>query len=99
MSTPRPNRWWNAPAKFWRRADEFHAPYRTDFMGRPREGVWSRRISEGLERCEVIETFETGSIVVVNETVEEGIAIGMRSEQSVSDTAFGLPADGFDDAA
>src|SRR4051794_32738595 len=37
MSTPRPNRWWNAPARFWRRANERHASFWTDHSCRPRE--------------------------------------------------------------
>ena len=41
----------------------------------PREGVWSREIVERLERSQVAETLEAGAIVVVNEAVEEGIAI------------------------
>jgi hypothetical protein len=51
----------------------------------PRFRVWSRGIVERLERRQVAETLEAGSIVVVDEAVEEGIAIGMGMEQPVSD--------------
>ena len=42
----------------------------------PRLRVWSRGISEGLKRSQVVEAFESGSIVVVDEAEEEGIAPG-----------------------
>ena len=64
----------------------------------PRESVWSRRIGECLERGDVAETLEAGSIVVVNEAVEEGIAVCVRDEEAMGDAAFGLPTDGLDDA-
>ena len=51
-----------------------------------------------MERCQVAETFEAGSIVVVDEAKKEGVSVGMRGKQAVSDTAFGLAADGIDDA-
>src|SRR5262245_32827786 len=62
----------------------------------PRFRVWSRRIVERLERRQVAETLEAGSIVVVDEAIEEGIAVSVRDEQAVSDAAFGLATDSFD---
>ena len=50
-------------------------------------------------RGEVVEALETGSIVVVDEAHEEGVAVGVRDEEPVGDAAFGLPTDGFDDPA
>ena len=49
-----------------------------------------------MERRQVTETFEAGSIVVVNEAKEKGISFGVGWEESVSDAALGLAADGFD---
>src|SRR5690242_7869384 len=51
-----------------------------------------------LARCQVAEAFEAGEIVVVNEAMEEGIAIGMRGKAAMGDATFRLPADGFGDA-
>src|SRR5215216_4070068 len=65
----------------------------------PRFRVRSRRIGEGLERRQVVETLETGSIVIIDEAVEESITVGVRDEEPMSDAAFGLATDGFDDAA
>ena len=65
----------------------------------PRLRVWSRRIGEGLERGEVAEAFEASSIVIADEAEKESISLGMGSEEAVRDAAFGLTADGFDDAA
>ena len=65
----------------------------------PREGVWSWMIVEGLDWGQVVETFEPGSIVVVDEAQEEGVAIGMGSEEPVRAAAFGLLGYGFGDAA
>ena len=65
----------------------------------PRLRVWSRGISEGLDRRQVVETLEPGSIVVVHEAIEEGVTIGMRAKVSMRDAAFGLSSDGFYDAA
>ena len=48
---------------------------------------------------QVTETLEAGSIVVVDEAIEEGVSIGVRNEEPMSDAAFRLPADRFDDAA
>src|SRR6266446_5308122 len=64
----------------------------------PRLRVWSRRIGERLERRDVAETFEAGSIVVVHEAVEESIAVGVGDKEAVSDAAFRLATDGLDDA-
>ena len=50
-----------------------------------------------MERCEVVEAFETGSIVVGNEANEEGIAVGVRDEEAVGAATLGLLADGLDD--
>jgi len=47
---------------------------------------------------QVTETLEASSIVVVDEAIEEGVSIGVRDKEPMSDAAFGLPADGFDDA-
>src|SRR5216683_2139135 len=49
----------------------------------PRLRVWSRRIGERLERRDVAETFEAGSIVVVHEAVEESIAVGVGDKEAV----------------
>src|SRR4249920_1606099 len=65
----------------------------------PRHRVWSRGIIEGLERGDVSETLETGSIVVVNKAIEKGISIGVGEEAPVGAAAFGLSADGLNDAA
>jgi hypothetical protein len=51
-----------------------------------------------LDWSEVTETFETSSIVVVDEAVEEGISLGMRDEEAMSGGALWLSTDGFDDA-
>ena len=66
---------------------------------RPCVRVWSREIGEGLERSEVAETFKAGSIVVSDQTVEEGVAIGMAGKGAPRAATFGFPADGFGDAA
>lgn len=63
----------------------------------PRESVWSRRIGKGLEWSPVAETFQAGSIVVVNEAVEEGIAVGMRLKEPMRDASFRLPTNGIND--
>ena len=52
-----------------------------------------------MERSQVVETLEPGSIVVTNKAVEEAIAIGMRRKQSVSDASFWLLTNGFDNSA
>ena len=53
-------------------------------------------IVEGLERGEVAEAFEAGSIVVVDEAGEEGVALGMAFELILAGVAGGrLP--GVDD--
>ncbi len=41
--------------------------------------------------------FEASSIVVVDEAVEEGIAIGVRGEEAMGDATLGLLSEGFDD--
>src|SRR5690349_9501662 len=64
----------------------------------PRLRVRSRGIVECLARCQVAEAFEAGEIVVVDEAMEEGIAIGMRGKAAMGDATFRLPADGFGDA-
>ena len=51
-----------------------------------------------MDWSEVTETFETRSIVVVDEAVEEGISLGVRDEEAMSGGAFWLSTDGFDDA-
>ena len=53
-----------------------------------------KRLDWGL----VAEAFEAGSIVVVDELVEEGVAIGVINEGTASAAALFLPADGFGDA-
>jgi len=55
---------------------------------RLRESVWSRKIGEGLERRDVAETLQAGSIVIVEEAVEEGIA--SRAGWDARDSAFPL---------
>ena len=52
-----------------------------------------------MERREVAETLEAGSIVVVNEAIEKGISIGVREEAPVSGATFRFPANGVADAA
>ncbi len=42
--------------------------------------VWSREISEGFERGEIVEAFETGTVVILDEAVEELIAIQVGAE-------------------
>jgi len=64
----------------------------------PRLRVWSRGIVEGLERGQIAEALEAGSIVVANEAEQEGVPLGMRCEEAVCDTAFGLTSDRLDDA-
>ena len=66
---------------------------------RPCERVRSREIGESLQRRVVAEAFEAGSIVVGDEAVEEGIAIGVAGEGAACAAAFGLAADGFGDAS
>lgn len=61
--------------------------------------VRSRKIRKGLERGDVAEAFESGSIVVVNKFKKEGIALGMGSEVSMGNTSLGLTGNGLDDAA
>ncbi len=61
--------------------------------------VWSRRIGKGLEGSAVIEAFESSTIVVMNEAVEEGVSVIVGDEETMGDAALGLSADGFDDAA
>jgi hypothetical protein len=46
----------------------------------------------------VVEAFQAGSIVVVDELVEEGVAIGVAGEGAASTAAFVLATDGFGDA-
>src|SRR5215208_3411567 len=67
-------------------------------MGRPCERVRSRGIGKGLDRRLVAEAFQAGSIIVVDELAEEGVAIGVASEGAASAAAFVLAADGFGDA-
>lgn len=52
-----------------------------------------------MDGSQVAEALKTGSIVVVYEAVEEGIAIGVGAKEAVGDAALGLLTDGFDDAA
>ena len=66
---------------------------------RPCESVRSRGIVESLDRGLVAEAFEAGSIVVVYELAEEGVAIGVVGEGSTCAAALLLAADGFGDAA
>src|SRR5262245_38462223 len=59
--------------------------------------VRSRQIGKGLDWCLVAEAFEAGSIVIVDELVEEGVAIGMTNEGAASAATLFLPADSFGD--
>ena len=52
-----------------------------------------------MERRQVAKALEACSIVIVDEAVEEGIAVGMGDEAPMRDAAFGLASDGFHDAA
>jgi hypothetical protein len=51
-----------------------------------------------LEWSPVVEALEAGSIIVGDEAIEEGVALGVRGEEPVGAALFGLLADGFDDA-
>jgi hypothetical protein len=48
---------------------------------------------------QVVETLEAGSIVVVDEAIEEEVAVGVGDEEPMGDAAFGLPTDRFDNPA
>jgi hypothetical protein len=65
----------------------------------PRLRVWSRKIGKDFQRRAIGEAFEPGSVVVIDEAFEEGVAIGVRPEQAVGDAAFGLAADGLGNAS
>src|SRR5215510_9346663 len=65
---------------------------------RPRFRVRSRGIVEHLAWRQVAETFEAGVIVVGDEAIEEGVAVGMRGKAAMGDAAFRLPTDGLGDA-
>jgi hypothetical protein len=65
---------------------------------RPCERVRSRGIGKGLDRRLVAEAFQAGSIIVVDELAEEGVAIGVAGEGAASAAAFVLATDGFGDA-
>ena len=52
-----------------------------------------------MNRGQVTEALEAGSIVVSDEAVEEGVSIFVGGEESPGDAAFWFAADGFDDAA
>ena len=54
---------------------------------------------QGLDRSLVAEAFQAGSIIVVDELAEEGVAIGVAGEGAASAAAFVLATDGFGDAA
>lgn len=54
----------------------------------PRLRVVFRKVSQHLERCIVVEAFESGVIIVVNEAIEEGIAMSMVCDQTICDTAL-----------
>jgi hypothetical protein len=56
-------------------------------------------IGKGFQGSEVVEAFEAGTIVILDEAIEELIAIGMGSEQPVGDAALGLAADCIDNSA
>ncbi len=46
----------------------------------PRVGVWSRRIVKGFAWGAVAEAFESGSIVVMDDVVKEGVTFGVAVE-------------------
>jgi hypothetical protein len=60
--------------------------------------VRSRGIGQCQDRRLVAEAFEAGSIVVVDELAEEGVAIGVAGEGAASTAALVLATDGFGDA-
>jgi hypothetical protein len=57
-----------------------------------------RGIGKGLDRRLVAEAFQAGSIIVVDELAEEGVAIGVAGEGAASAAAFVLATDGFGNA-
>ena len=65
---------------------------------RPCERVRFRGIGKGLDRRLVAEAFQAGSIIVVDELAEEGVAIGVAGEGAASAAAFVLATDGFGNA-
>src|SRR5215208_497917 len=64
----------------------------------PCERVRSRGIGKDLDRRLVAEAFQAGSIIVVDELAEEGVAIGVAGEGAASAAAFVLATDSFGDA-
>src|SRR2546429_8571096 len=56
--------------------------------------VRSRGIGKGLDRRLVAEAFQAGSIVVVDELAEEGVAIGVGGGRAGGTAAVFLPARG-----
>ena len=65
----------------------------------PREGVWSLEIGEGFERGDIGEAFQFCMIIVMDELVQEGVAISVVGEQPMPGAALLFPADGLCDAA
>src|SRR4051812_42665469 len=53
------------------------------FKACPGAGVMSRKFSEEVGRSLIVETSQTGAIVVGNEGVEVGIAFGMAAKAAV----------------
>ena len=66
---------------------------------RPCESVRSREISKSFQGSEVTEALEAGSIVIGNEAVEEGVALGMARKGTPCGAAFGFSSNGFGDSA
>ncbi|NJM34263.1 MAG: IS630 family transposase [Rhodomicrobium sp.] len=65
----------------------------------PRAGVWSREVGQGLFWGLILEAFESGVIIVMNEAGEEGIAISVIGEQAIGDAPLPLAADSLCDTA
>ena len=65
----------------------------------PGAGVWFRKIGQEVEWCFVIEAFEPGSIVGVDEVVNEVVSLVMAVEPVLSGVSFGgrCILDGFGD--
>lgn len=63
----------------WQGAGNFRARKETN-PRRPCAGVVFRGIGEGVERCGISEAFEAGTIIVVNEVLEEGVSLGVGIE-------------------
>ena len=64
----------------------------------PRLRVWSRRIGQSFGWSEIAEAFEPGSIVVVDEAVEEAVTVFGGYEVPMPDAALGLASNSLGDS-